>query len=143
MSRRLARLAVAACLACSACAGARSSMVAPDARYPVSLSPGMRGPDGRLLRHDEMKVIGHFHDERRAWGLLYSWVPLTPHLDESSAINAQVASTGGDAVIRLQVDSSPCGIDYVFILNFLPFWPGCANVVIDGDIVRYQPLEPR
>jgi hypothetical protein len=135
------RLGLLAILACSACAGARSSMVAPEARYPVSMSPGMRGPDGRLLRGDEMQTVGHFHDERRAWGLLYSAIKLTPHLDESGPINAQVASTGGDAIVRLQVDSRPCVLDYAFIFTLLPIWPGCANVVVDGDIIRYQPRE--
>lgn len=137
---RWALLILALCLA--GCAGARASVVAPSVRYPVSLSQGMRGPDGHLLSADEMKSVGHFHDERTAWGLVYSLVPLTPHLDESDALNRQIAAAKGDAVIGLTTKSKTCALDWFFGFNFLPIWPGCARIVLDGEIVRYQPLAP-
>jgi hypothetical protein len=129
-------------LTLEACAGARANLVAPSARYPISISNGMRANDGHLMVRKEMKIVGHFHDERRAWGLLYSFVPLTPHLDESEEFNRQVAAAGGDAIVRLTTDSRACALDYFVILNFLPFWPGCANIVLDGDIISYEPLPP-
>ena len=45
------RALVAVTMLCSlaGCAGARTTIVADDTRFPVSLSEGMRAPDGHLL----------------------------------------------------------------------------------------------
>ena len=136
------RLMIACLLVLSGCAGARSSIVMPDSTYPVSLSNGMRGADGHLLDKSEMEVVGKFHDERTAWGMIYSLVPLTPRLDLSSEVNGQVGAAKGQAVVRLRTETRPCALDYFVILSFLPIWPGCANVNVDGDIIRYKASEP-
>lgn len=120
------------------CAGARSEVVMPKSRYPVSMSNGMYGPNRELLKPDQMQKVGEIHIERTAWGMLYSAIPFTPELDVSSELNAQVAARKGDGVIRLRTEVSPCALDYFFVLTFIPFWPGCALVDIKGDIVRYK-----
>jgi hypothetical protein len=135
------RLVLPLLLALSGCAGARSSIVMNDAAYPVSLSNGMRGPDGHLLDRSEMEVVGKFHGDRTAWGMLYSLVPLTPHLDLSKDVNEQVGAAKGQAVVRLRTETRPCALDYFVIFSLLPIWPGCANVGVDGDIIRYKPIE--
>jgi hypothetical protein len=128
-----------ASLACAACAGARTEVVAPRAEVPVSLSHAVRTADGALLPADRREVVGKFHDERTAWGLFYSAVKLTPEKDISDELNAQVARSGGDAVVTLRVQTSGCAANYFAILNALPMWPGCTKVTIDGDIIRVRP----
>lgn len=136
------RLILPLLVALSGCAGARSSIVMTSATYPVSLSNGMRAPDGHLLDKGEMEVVGTFHGDRTAWGMFYSLLPLTPRLDFSKDVNEQVAAVNGQAVVRLRTGTRPCALDYFLILSFLPIWPGCANVDVDGDIIRYKPADP-
>ena len=31
-----------------------------------------------------------------------------------------------------------CGINYVPALSLLPFWPGCADVTVEGQIVKLE-----
>ncbi len=136
------RLLIPFFLVLTGCAGARSSIVMTDSTYPVSLSNGMRGPDGHLLDKSEMEVVGKLHDDRTAWGMFYSLIPLTPRLDLSKEVNGQVGAARGQAVVRLRTETRPCALDYFVILSFLPIWPGCANVNVDGDIIRYRSSEP-
>jgi hypothetical protein len=124
------------------CAGARTSIVANDASYPISLSRGLRDAGGDLVPEERRKIVGTFHDDRTAWGMLYSGVKLTPTEDISNEINAQIAQAGGDAVINLRVSTAQCGTDYVPVLSWIPIWPGCTNVHIRGDIVRVTRLKP-
>ena len=124
------------------CAGARTTIVADDARFPVSLSEGMRAPDGHLLEAAEMEVVGQFEHKRTIWGLLYSVIPLTPTTDISREVDAQVQSAGGQAVVRLKTEAQHCALNHFIVFSFLPIWPGCSYVTVSGDIIRYKPLAP-
>jgi hypothetical protein len=134
--------AVALLALSTGCAGGRTWITAPTANYPVSISEGMRGPDGALLSAREMQVVGHFTSEHTGWNLLYSSIPLTPHKNISEEINAQIAAVQGDGIVRLSTSSKPCALDYFVILTIIPFWPGCADVDLKGDIIRYSPASP-
>jgi hypothetical protein len=125
------------------CAGGRTSIVAKDASYPVSLSEGVRDRDGALVEDERKDFVGTFEDERMAWGMFYSSVKLTPTKDISRNVNDQVQKVNGDAVINLRVATAHCGWNFVPILNLLPVWPGCAKVKIEGDIVRVAPKAAR
>jgi hypothetical protein len=118
------------------CAGGRTTLVANDARYPISMSPGVRDSDGSLVEKERRETVGTFRDERTAWGMLYSGVKLTPKKDISSQVNRQVATVKGDAVVNLRVRTTHCAWNFVPVLNLLPIWPGCTNVHVEGDIVR-------
>ena len=135
MSRAWMALAL---VACCGCAGARTEVVAPTATVPISLSHAVRDGDGTLVPADRREVVGAFHDERTAWGMLYSVVKLTPTKDISSQVNGAVATSGGDAVVNLRVASKSCALNYFFPLTILPLWPGCTNVTVDGDIVHVR-----
>jgi hypothetical protein len=124
------------------CAGARSTIVLPDSKVPVSLSNGMLGPNREILTNDEMQVVGKFHEERTAWGTLYSLVPFTPSLDISDSINSQVAQAGGEGIVRMRVSSKPCALDYFVVFSIIPFWPGCASIEVDGDIIKHKSQAP-
>ena len=129
-------------LASAGCAGARTTVVAPSAEVPVSLSHAVRGADGALVAAEDREVVGTFHDERTAWGMFYSAVKLTPEKDISAELNAQVARAKGDAVVGLRMVTHGCAANYFVILSALPMWPGCATVTIDGDIVRVRKRPP-
>ena len=139
-SSRIMAVAVAA-LAPSVlgCAGARTTIEAPTAKYPVSMSRGVRDAEGSLVPADRRKIVGHFKEKRKAWAMLYSYLSLTPSKDLSDAINAEVAKVNGDAVVNLSVASATCGMNFAAILDILPIWPGCSNVEITGDIIQVLP----
>ena len=139
MIRKFIGLAGLACALTSiGCAGATTEIVAGGAKVPISLSRGLRDHDGSIVTMENQEVVGHFSYDRTAWGMLYSFASLTPETDISEAINTQVAAAKGDAVVRLAVRSKPCALNYVAVLNWLPFFPGCSNIEIAGDIVRVR-----
>jgi hypothetical protein len=130
---------VALSLVATGCAGARTTLVAPDSRYPVSLTRGVRDGDGQLVPAARRQVVGKFAANLTAWGLFYSAANLTPTSDVSQAINEQVAATRGDAIVNLHVATADCALDWFVPLNLLPIWPGCTIVQLEGDIVRVVP----
>jgi hypothetical protein len=136
----LARVAwlVGFAFAATGCAGARTTLVAPDAHYPVSLTRGVRDANGLLVPVESRSVVGKFEQDVTAWGLAYSAVSVTPTTDLSDAINGQVAAHGGDAIINLHIATSECALDYFILLNMLPVWPGCTLVHVEGQIVRVR-----
>lgn len=137
------RLAVCAALLATGvgCAGARTEVVAPTARVPVSFSRSVRDQSGEIVPVERREVVGHFESRHNAWGMLYSLAKLDPTTDISREINEQVRAAGGDAVIHLSIRSKPCATDFVPVFNWLPFWPGCTRVVVEGDIIRVRRLE--
>ena len=67
---------------------------------------------------------------------MYSWAPLTREVDLSDVINEQIKSAGGEGIINLSASSKSCGINYAPVFSLMPFWPGCADVTVSGQIVR-------
>jgi hypothetical protein len=121
------------------CAGARTTLAADDARYPISMSRGVRDANGDLVPAERRQVVGELDDTFMAWGTFYSAVRLTPHTDISDAVNEQVAHAHGDAVVALHVGSRQCTLNYLAPLSWLPIWPGCTEVFVHGDIIRVLP----
>lgn len=118
------------------CAGARTNVVADTARYPISLSRAVRDADGSVVPQDRVAKVGKFHSDATAWGLLYTGIRLTPRTDISKAVNGQVAAVGGDAVVNLRIMGSHCAGDFVPVVGLIPIWPGCANITVEGDIIK-------
>jgi len=136
-------LAVALALAVTGCTGARTTVVAPHARYPVSLSRGLRDASGALVTFDRRVVVGRFNASHTGWGMVYSAAKLTPTTDISDEVNAQVAAAHGDGIIHLTIVTRACALDYfAFPFGILPFWPSCVFVDVSGDIVRVNPGNP-
>jgi hypothetical protein len=125
------------------CAGARTEVVAPTANVPVSFSRSVRDQSGEIVGEERRQVVGHFESRHNAWGMFYSIAKLDPFTDISNEINEQVAAAHGDAVIHLSIRSKPCATDFVPVFNWLPFWPGCTKVVVEGDIIRVRREEAK
>lgn len=121
------------------CAGARTTLVADGSQYPISLSSSVRDADGDIVTSDRIEKVAAFRTAHTAVGMLYSGARLTPRTDISKAVNAQVAKARGDAIVNAKVKSSLCASDFVPLAGFIPVWPGCANIVVEGDIVRIRP----
>ncbi len=125
-------------LVLSGCAGARVRVTAERARYPLSLSTGVRDSQGRLYDDRTLVKVGTLDVQETTFGILYSAAALPPTRDFSDDINRQVAAAGGEAVVDLQIGlGGGCGwLNGFPILNALPLWPGCVAVRLTGDIVR-------
>ena len=118
------------------CVGARTSVVADDAAYPISLSRAVRDADGAIVPPERAVKVGTFHDDATAWGLFYTAIRFNPRTDISQAINSQVKTAGGDAVVNLRIMGSVCAMDYVGVAMFVPLWPGCTKIAVEGDIIK-------
>jgi hypothetical protein len=119
------------------CAGARTSVIAPSANVPVSMSRAVRDDQGVIVSSQRRKVVGTYHEERTAWNILWAAIKLTPTTDISEGINQQVAAAKGDAVTHLTVVSNHCPLNYfLFPFGIIPFWPSCASLEMKGDIIQ-------
>src|SRR5262249_15718904 len=54
--------------------GARSYVAAPGAKYPVSLSSAVRGPDGKILSEDDTQKLGTFKMDYTACSMLWTLI---------------------------------------------------------------------
>jgi len=131
-------------LVASGCAGARVSVTANRARYPLSLSRVVRDGQGRLQDAGSLEKVGGLDVRKTTRGFVYSALAVPPTRDFSDEINAQVAAAGGEAVVGLTVSiAGGCGwLNGFPILDALPFWPGCVPVRLTGDIVRRRNISP-
>jgi len=127
---------VALATAIGGCAGGRGALAFDTLQYPVSSSGVIYGPDDRPYNIGELQVVGKMAWVERIWGLWWSWIPLTGTIDVSAPINAQIQRVNGDGIVNLNVKVENCGMNYIPVLNIIPFYPGCAFVTIMGDIVR-------
>ena len=134
-------LAVATTVA--GCAGARVTVTADRAAYPVSLSASVADGTGRLWKRSELVKVGTFATHHTSIGFLYSGLTPRSTVDVSEEVNAQVAASAGEAVVGLEISSSgACALNAVPVLPILPIWPGCLRVELTGDIVKRPPARP-
>jgi hypothetical protein len=124
-------------------AGAHYDVRADSARYPISFSPVLLGPDDEFLAlGHELEEVGSFELNHYRFGLVYSLVKFGP-LDISDDINKEVISRRGEGVVSLSVTTSNCATNWFVPLTILPFWPGCQVSVITGVVVKRAPAVPK
>lgn len=116
------------------CAGGHAHIVAQSATVPVSLSEGVRGPEGDLVPAANQEKVGEFNYDFLAWNMLWDMVPLTGTRDISDEINGQVKAVGGEAIVNLQVTSENCNTWNA--MTIVSIFPGCTKAIIKGDIIR-------
>lgn len=122
-----------ALLACAAVGcGARSYVAAPGAKYPVSMSGVVRGPDGKILSEDDTQKLATFKMDYTACSMLWTIIPFTGTKDISSQVNRQIANKNGEAITNLTVESSAGAWN---IITFIGVLPDCGHVKVRGDIV--------
>lgn len=139
MIRCLLSALVAAALL-PACTGADVHVRADRARYPISLSDGLEDQAGALhLVGRDLEIVGRFEERYMEWSTLYGAVHGDEQVDLSDDVNGAVEKHGGEGVARLQVQASSCAFNWFWIFNWLPFWPGCTVIDVEGDVVRRAP----
>ncbi|HEY4393432.1 MAG TPA: hypothetical protein VGP64_05200 [Polyangia bacterium] len=132
------RRALLGLLVLTAGCGARSYIRADSARYPVSLSSGVRGADGKLVDPQALQKTGEFHSDYTACRMFWTLVPVkSAHRDISDEVNQQVAEAHGEAIVNLSVQSAATVWSFI---TFLGVFPDCGKVDITGDIVARQSL---
>jgi hypothetical protein len=129
-------LLVASLLLQLGCAGGRGDVRFDSLRYPVSMSGYVYDQKNRALSPKSLDVVAEFEHEARLWGMFFSWIPVNGDLDLSEPINRDVDAAGGEGVINLSVKSEGCAFNYIPGLSLLPFWPGCADVTVAGQVVK-------
>jgi hypothetical protein len=130
---------IAVVLFATGCVGARSYVAAPDAKYPVSMSSAIRGPDGRVMRENETEKLATFKMDYTACSMLWTIIPFTGTKDISNQVNRQIANKGGEAITNLSVESSAGAWNIMTLLGVLP---DCGHVKVRGDIVARLPAPP-
>lgn len=116
------------------CAGSRGEVRVDTARSPVSLSPVLLDRDGTpLYLGEDLSSRGELHLERKSYGTLYGAVGRDVEIGD--AINQEVSAKGGVGVVNLKIEGRNCGLNWVFPLTVLPFWPGCQKFEITGTVV--------
>lgn len=121
------------------CGSASGTFKFDSLRYPASMSAFVHGPDGSMVNKGDLRVIGRVVVEERFWGIVYGWVDITGDVDIGDRLNEQIKAKGGDAVINLTATAAHCSMNNIFLLNWLPVWPGCVNAGIEGQVVRHVP----
>jgi hypothetical protein len=108
-------------------------------KYPASMSAYLYGPNNELLAKDsELQEISHFSYKMRFWGTFYSLVPLTGAKDVGQEVNNKIEASGGDGIINVKVSVKPGFLTDVHPLTLLPFWPSFTEVLMEGEIVKYD-----
>jgi len=121
-------------------AGSRGNVRFNELKYPASMSAYLYGPNNELLAKDrELQVVEQFSYKVNFWGTLYSLVSLTGVKDVSKEINNKIEYSGADGIINMKVISKPGILTHFHPLTLIPFWPSYTEVLIEGEIVKYNP----
>ena len=120
------------------CAGGRGDVRFDSLEYPASMSGYLHDSRGRAVSPKSLEVVGEFKEETRLWGMLFSWVPVTKTVDLSDEMNRDIAAANGEGMINVKVHSEGCVFNYIPVMSLLPIWPGCADVTIEGQIVKQK-----
>jgi hypothetical protein len=130
-SKILGSLALLATLS-SGC-GVSSWVTAPESKYPISLSSGVRDQTGELVTSDRKTVVGQYSQSYKACSMAWRMVSFTGDKDISDEVNKQVSDVHGDALTDVSVTSS--GTVWT-LLTLIGIFPDCGNVEISGKIVK-------
>ena len=124
------------------CAGGGGVVRLQNAEYPVSMSPYIWGPG------EESLSIGNGLERARRlyihdsfWGIMWTKVSLSDDSGITAEMNEKVKEAGGVGVVNFSIIGRECAANgswtmgFIF-LSWLPIFPGCTDVFIQGDIVK-------
>jgi hypothetical protein len=104
------------------------------------MSAYLYGPNNEFLtKSRELQVISQFSYTMNFVGMLYSLVPLTGTKDVSQEINNKIEASAGDGIINVKITVKPGFLTFCHPLTLLPFWPSYTEVLMEGEIVKYNP----
>jgi hypothetical protein len=117
--------------------GVSSWVTAPESKYPISLSSGVRDQSGQLVPSQRKTVVGEYTKSYKACSMLWRIISFTGDKDISADVNEKVSQAQGDAVTDLSVTSSGTVWN---LFTLIGIFPDCANVEISGKIVKVAAL---
>jgi hypothetical protein len=130
---------VAICAFCIGCAGARGKIRLEELNHPVSMSPYLYGKNGQLLSIDKgLTYAGGLFVQKKYFGTFYTVIRLTGDGDLSKQIDDAITAVNGDGIVNFHYVVDQGGTNACIPLTWLPIWPGTANVVFFGDIVKVK-----
>lgn len=136
MSKLRKLLGLTALLGLTSGCGVSSWVTAPESKYPISMSSGVRDADGSLVPASRKQVVGHYEQHYKACSMLWRIVSFTGDKDISEPVNTQVAAAHGDAITDLSVESSAT---VWTLMTLIGIFPDCAQVRLKGNIVKVAP----
>jgi hypothetical protein len=141
---RCTRLVSLALLLLSGCYGGARGQVRFDAlQHPASMSPWLHGPDGqRVGVGGKLRPVGRFSTSANVFSILYSSVPLSGPFEVGAQMNEAIVAARADGIVNVTVTASVGALSALVPLTLLPFWPGNTAVVVEGDLVQYDPTVP-
>jgi hypothetical protein len=96
----------------------------------------------------DMQEVGTFHQSYNTWSGICSLID-SSGIDISDDINQQLSRSGGEALLNVSIENSPCTFSDVFgaitagLCFFFPFCadvPYCQTIEITGTIVKRRPI---
>lgn len=129
----------------SGCVGSRQEIRFATVAVPLSLSEQLLDASGQSVTGEQLETVGYLAASQRGWSLFWTLLSVRD-IDFSSTINQQVTTAGGEAVVNLKLTSQEgctVSLNQIPFAVLLPIFPGCTDVAITGDIVRFRPDAPR
>ncbi len=133
-------LGLGALLVLSTGCGVSSWVTAPESKYPISMSSGVRDAQGDLVPEGRKTVVGRYEQHYKACSMLWRIISFTGDKDISEDVNTAVADAKGDAVTDLSVESSAT---VWTLLTLIGIFPDCGQVRLQGNIVKVTPVAPK
>jgi hypothetical protein len=124
--------------------GSRGLVRFNELNYPASMSSYLYGPNDDILAVDrDLIVIKRLRVEVNYPAIFYSLAPPMHARDVGKQINSEVGNCGGEGIVNVKISSHTGYTTHMHPLTLLPFWPSFTKVVVEGDIVKYEPSLPR
>lgn len=139
-NRAAAPLLAALLLLLGGCAMVRGKITAEDARGPVSLTPHVYGPDGKILTlGEELEEVGRFKTTESFYAAFYGLLPPTWTWDASEFCNTQLDRYGGEAIVNLTATVQESGTGEALLFWYTqanPYFPIWVSVDLEGTVVK-------
>jgi len=101
------------------------------------MSPYLFGENNEILaKGKDLDVVQPFKYKKRVYSILWTIIPLSGDSDITEEMNKKIAEAKGEAMINVSVESAACALNLVPVISLVPLWVGCANITIEGEIVK-------
>ena len=118
-------------------AGAKYSLGAPEAKFPISFSDALFSSDGRVV------VLGDSLEPRHSFELSFTptsffYGTTQSAVDLSETLNSIIDEHHGDGIVQLFVQAENCKSNALPFITMLPIFPGCQNLKVTGVVVKLK-----
>lgn len=123
------------------CAGSRGTLKFDNVNYPMSLNQWIFNKDGQKVSIGNGLVqTGSLSEYFENWAFFYHWYSISNEKIFYTKIENSIRQKRGDGLVNTFIVIQDCFYNNLLFLNYLPIWPGCSTVYIEGDIVKFQDI---